>query len=101
MATEPPDTGGGGHSAASRDDEARRLMDLAGRLPEEYREPLMLRAVHGMRGRYIAGILGISEATVETRIARARRMLRDLAGSAGIKGGGRPKPVAANSENEP
>ena len=43
----------------------------------------MLRAVHGMRGRHIAEILDLPEATVETRIARARRMLRDLAGAGG------------------
>ncbi|MCH8166237.1 MAG: RNA polymerase sigma factor [Planctomycetes bacterium] len=61
------------------DDEARRLLALASRIPEAYREPLMLRAVHGMRGRHIAEILSLPEATVETRIARARRMLRELA----------------------
>jgi len=80
LAVEPPGpdrTGAGG--GAGVNDEARRLMDLAGRLPVSYREPLMLRAVHGMRGRHIAEILDLSEATVETRISRARRMLRDLA----------------------
>jgi predicted RNA polymerase sigma factor len=41
----------------------------------------MLRAVHGMRGRHIAEILELPEATVETRIARARRMVRELADS--------------------
>jgi RNA polymerase sigma-70 factor (ECF subfamily) len=61
------------------DDQARRLMLLARELPDAYREPLMLRAVHGMRGRHIAEILDLPEATVETRIARARRMLRDAA----------------------
>ena len=54
-------------------------MTLAARLPEAYREPLLLRAVHGMRGRQIAEIMNLAEATVETRIARGRRMLRDLA----------------------
>ena len=39
----------------------------------------MLRAIHGMRGKHIAQILGLTEATVETRIARARKMLRKLA----------------------
>lgn len=76
-----------GHSASSveagdliaLDDEARRLLALASRIPEAYREPLMLRAVHSMRGRHIAEILSLPEATVETRIARARRMLRELA----------------------
>ncbi len=65
--------------SAAVDDEARRLMKLSARLADTYREPLMLRALHGMRGRHIAEILDLSEATVETRIARARRMLRELA----------------------
>ncbi len=64
--------------SAAVDDEARRLMNLSARLADTYREPLMLRAIHGMRGRHIAEILDLSEATVETRIARARRMLREL-----------------------
>lgn len=58
------------------DDEARRLLLEAEQIPEAYREPLMLRALHGMSGRHIAAIMGLPEATVETRIARARRMLR-------------------------
>lgn len=61
------------------DEEASRLMGLSKQLPETYREPLMLRAIHGMRGKHIAQILGLTEATVETRIARARKMLRKLA----------------------
>ncbi|MHC4613210.1 MAG: RNA polymerase sigma factor, partial [Planctomycetota bacterium] len=66
-----------GAGAAALDDEARRVLDLASKLPDNYREPLMLRAVHGMRGKHIAEILDLPEATVETRIARARRMLRE------------------------
>lgn len=61
---------------AGLDDEARRLMAEAEQIPEAYREPLLLRAVHDMSGRHIAAIMGLPEATVETRIARARRMLR-------------------------
>ena len=79
LAVEPPGPDHNGPAAVGVDDEARRLMDLAGRLPVSYREPLMLRAIYGMRGRHIAEILDLSEATVETRISRARRMLRDLA----------------------
>ncbi len=61
----------------SLDDEAARLLLLVSQLPDAYREPLTLRALHGLRGKYIASILGLAEATVETRIARARRMLRE------------------------
>jgi RNA polymerase sigma-70 factor (ECF subfamily) len=61
------------------DDHARRALRLASQLPDAYREPLMLRAVHGMRSRQIAEILGVPEATIDTRISRARRMLREQA----------------------
>jgi RNA polymerase sigma-70 factor (ECF subfamily) len=72
---------------ATVDEEARRMLDLAATLPEAYREPLMLRAVHGLRGRQISEIMDLPEATVETRIARARRMLRELAEDRGGRGG--------------
>lgn len=65
-------------------DDARRLMDLAATLPEGYREPLLLKAVQGLSYREIGRILGLPETTIETRIARGRRQLRDLASSHGI-----------------
>ncbi len=58
-------------------EEAERAMLAARRLPEHYREPLLLRAVRGMSYRQIADTLGIPITTVETRLARARRMLRE------------------------
>ncbi len=67
-----------GKDTTELDEEAQRVMALAQQLPEAYREPLMLRAIHGMRGKHIASILELSEATVETRIARGRRMLREM-----------------------
>lgn len=60
-------------------EEGRRLLDLAMQLPETYREPVLLRCVHGMSYREISRIMGIPETTVETRIARGRRMLRERA----------------------
>ena len=57
----------------------RMLMELSARLPEGYREPLILKAVHGLSYREIGEIMGLPETTIETRIARGRRMLRDLA----------------------
>jgi RNA polymerase sigma-70 factor (ECF subfamily) len=59
------------------DDHAARVLSLAAQLPEAYREPLMLKAVQGMRTRQIAELMGIPEATVDTRVSRARRMLRE------------------------
>lgn len=60
-------------------EETRRLLALVDGLPESYREPLLLRAVHGLRSRQIGEILDLPEAVVDTRVARARRMLRDRA----------------------
>ena len=61
---------------ATLNDNGQRVLEAAQRLPEIYREPLMLRAVQGLRTRQIAEILGIEEAAVDTRISRARRILR-------------------------
>ena len=62
-----------------RAEEGKSLLALAGELPEGYREPLLLKAVQGLSYRQIGEILGLPETTVETRIARGRRQLRDLA----------------------
>jgi RNA polymerase sigma-70 factor (ECF subfamily) len=56
-----------------------RLLNLAARLPDGYREPLILKAVRDMSYREIGRIMGLPETTVETRIARARKQLRELA----------------------
>ena len=74
------DEGAHEHQAAEAlagDEEAQRLLEEVLDLPELYREPLMLRAVHGLRTRQIAEILQIAAPTVDPRIARARRMLRE------------------------
>ncbi len=60
-------------------EDARRLMDLARELPEEYREPLLLKSIQGMTYRQIGEMLDLPETTIETRICRGRRMLRELA----------------------
>lgn len=65
--------------AASGHEEASRLMELARRLPEGYREPLLLRCVRGMSYQQIGALMALPETTIETRIARGRRMLRELA----------------------
>lgn len=59
------------------DDRGRRALELTSRLPPEYREPLILRAVRGMSYRQIADIMGVPMTTIETRLARARRMLKE------------------------
>jgi RNA polymerase sigma-70 factor, ECF subfamily len=66
-------------SPPERSEQAGRLLDLAARLPDGYREPLILKTLRGMSYRQIGEMLGLPETTVETRIARGRKMLRELA----------------------
>ncbi|MBX3382706.1 MAG: sigma-70 family RNA polymerase sigma factor [Phycisphaeraceae bacterium] len=63
----------------SDSEQGSRLMALAMELPDGYREPLLLKAVQGLSYREIGEILDLPETTIETRVARGRRMLRDLA----------------------
>lgn len=55
----------------------RRLMEAAQSLPPAYREPLLLRTVRGLSQRQVAEMLDLPETTIETRLVRARRMLRE------------------------
>ena len=52
------------------------ILDRVRALPADYREALLLQAVRGFSQREIAEALDVPETTVETRLARARRMLR-------------------------
>lgn len=65
--------------ASPDQEELSKLIDLTVQLPDGYREPLLLKAVQGLSYRQIGQILEMPETTVETRIARGRRMLRELA----------------------
>ncbi len=73
-----------GHERSPLIEEGRRLMDLAGELPDGYREPLLLKCVQGLSYKEIGEVMGLPDTTIETRIARARRMLRERAEAAGI-----------------
>jgi RNA polymerase sigma-70 factor (ECF subfamily) len=61
----------------SGESRAKMALDLANNLPPEYREPLILRAVRGMSYRQIADVMGVPMTTIETRLSRARRMLKE------------------------
>ncbi|MCK5944790.1 MAG: RNA polymerase sigma factor [Planctomycetes bacterium] len=60
-------------------DELEHALRLVDDLAPIYREPLLLRAVEGLAQREIAELLAVPETTVETRLARARRHLRERA----------------------
>ncbi len=80
-------------------EEAHRLLHLALELPESYREPLLLRCMQGMTYRQISEILDLPETTIETRIARGRRMLREKAAALEQQHTS-PKPAAASATQE-
>jgi RNA polymerase sigma factor (sigma-70 family) len=68
--------------AAEASADARAALAAAQALPEELREPLLMRSVRGLSQKQIAAALGLPETTIETRLVRARRLLRErLAGS--------------------
>jgi len=54
------------------------LLRALASLGDKYREIFVLRDVHQLSIEEVAGMLGISRASVKTRLLRARLMLRDL-----------------------
>lgn len=93
-APSPPGDAGGPEGLA-RQAEAQRLIALARELPEGYREPLLMRCVKGMSYRQIGEAMDLPETTIETRIARGRRMLRELAAQTELAAS--PQPAAAGT----
>lgn len=75
QATPPAGSHGGARAEAG-------VLALVQRLPPLYAEPLLLQSVQGLSQRQIADLLDVPETTVETRLARGRRMLRELARTA-------------------
>ncbi len=67
------------HDGRAVSEDAQLVMREVMALPETYREPLLLRAVHGMTYERMAETLGLSVEAVESRIVRARRMIRERA----------------------
>lgn len=87
------DEASGAAELAALGEQAGRLTRLAATLPDGYREPLVLKCVRGMSYRQIGELMGLPETTIETRIARGRKMLRELANQ-------ERQPVAGDSGQE-
>jgi RNA polymerase sigma-70 factor (ECF subfamily) len=64
-------------------DDCRRLEAALSRLSEDYRVPLLLFYFDGRSTASIAETLGVSQATIQTRLSRARKQLRDLLAAEG------------------
>jgi RNA polymerase sigma-70 factor (ECF subfamily) len=56
---------------------AESVRDAVGQLPFEFREAVVLREVHGYSYKEIAEVAGVPVGTVMSRLARARKRLRD------------------------
>lgn len=59
-------------------DEGRRVMDGLARIPQVFREAVVLRDLEGLSYEEIAEVLGVRVGTVRSRIARGRDQLRTL-----------------------
>ena len=66
--------------AASQDQELAELRAALFKLPEEYREPLVMQVLMGYTTAEIAAELDMSNAAVLTRLFRGRKQLRALCG---------------------
>ncbi len=66
--------------AASQDQEIAELRAALFKLPEEYREPLVMQVLMGCSTAEIAAELNLSPAAVLTRLFRGRKQLRALCG---------------------
>jgi len=67
---------GSGDPALDRDDERRRLLAEVEALPQEYRTVIMLYYYQNVTYRELAETLGVSTATINARLTRARALLR-------------------------
>jgi len=65
-------------AASERREQAERLMREVERLPQPFREVLMLYYYQpgACTYRHLAGLLGVSAATINARLTKARQMLR-------------------------
>lgn len=72
--------GGNPFDSAARGDVERVVREALARIPETYREVLVLYYCESLSIREVAGALGTSEAAVMQRLSRGRRQLADSVG---------------------
>lgn len=75
-ADDPPSSQPGPEQAVLAANQHAMVHSMIDALPEDLRMPLLLSAFDELNSRTIAGILGIPEGTVRTRLQRARQVLR-------------------------
>ena len=74
---ELPAREGSADESAEHDDDLRQLMAEVAALPEHYREVLLLYYYQDATYQELAEILGVSAATINARLTKARAMLRE------------------------
>lgn len=67
-----------GESAAEQNETRALVRKCIDQLPENYRVVLMLRDIEGLDTAATAGVLGLNDNAVKTRLHRARQALREL-----------------------
>ncbi len=72
------DSARGPEELAVAADEGRRVMEGLARIPQVFREAVVLRDLEGLSYEEIAEVLGVRVGTVRSRIARGRDQLRSL-----------------------
>jgi len=66
------------HSTSNEQEiENQWLREKIAKMPEEYREPLVLQVIGGFSGEEIAKLLELNKNTVMTRLFRARNQLKE------------------------
>ncbi len=73
-----PDPAAGPETRLQRKEEQDRLQKALNRLPDEYREVIVMKHVQGRDYAEIAAAAGASEGALKVRAWRAREMLRSL-----------------------
>ena len=68
------------HGDSEADREAANVLEVICRLPEAYRETLVLRLVEGMTGHEISDRTGLTPASVRVNLHRGMKLLREKLG---------------------
>ncbi len=91
IVSEPAGLTGEVQCRAEQREAADRIMEQALSLPPAYREPLLLRCLRSLTYQQISEVLELPITTIETRLARGRRMLREELGDLDVSD--QPKPA--------
>ena len=80
---DPPDPSPGTEEQAIAGDAHRRLREAIAQLPEEQREALVLTQLEKVSYEEAAGMLGVTEGTVKSRVSRAKVKLKEILSDSG------------------